>query len=404
MHPLRRLPALPALLIVLSLVAGACDVFSTTTTPAPSTSASAVAVASGSPTAGQSSGAPSASTSAAPTVTASPTPTPTPAPTPSPTPRPTPEACPKPTPTDLSKDWKTLEAHDGDFTFKYPKEWEELYGAFLFSTSSLLDPVTFAETGLPAEHTTKADLVRAPETGLPNASVLIVPGVLSAAPDVYLRQELKFRQIVDAEILQSDLKACLDGLTAYGVEFVFGENDTLQQSWYVVHNGRSYDFQWLATKAKPDRAIFQEMFRTWKWTPNFPAATPRPTPSTTPTPAATPAPSVSGSAFLAAGMAASITSGAPKADTSTFTRVLAKDLTSIYAVFILAPGLTGRVEGDLMKGNRVLATLALDYRSNHTWGDFRINSASGFEVGTDYEMRIRYMPTGEEITLPFAVE
>jgi hypothetical protein len=264
--------------------------------------------------------------------------------------------------------------------------------------------VTLAETGLPADHTTKADLVRAPETGLPNASVLIVPGVLSAAPDVYLRQELKYRQIADAEILQSDLKACLDGLTAYGVEFVFGENDTLQQSWYVVHNGRSYDFQWLATKAKPDRAIFLEMFRTWNWTPNFPVATPRPTPFTTPTPAATPAPSVSGSAFVSAGMAASIPSGAPTADTSTFTRVLARELTSIYAVFILAEGLTGRVEGDLVKGDRVLATLALDYRPNHTWGDFRINSAAGFEIGTDYEMRIRYVPTGEEITLPFAVE
>ena len=73
-------------------------------------------------------------------------------------------------------------------------------------------------------------------------------------------------------------------------------------------------------------------------------------------------------------------------------------------MFVLRQGLTGRVEGDLLKGDQVLATLALEYAPNHTWGDFRINSANGFAVGTDYQMRIRFMPTGEEIVLPFAVE
>ena len=417
LSPRRRRPTVPALLIVLTLLACACDVFptstatTTTTTPAPSVSASAIAAASASPTAGQSSSAPTTR----PTATAAPTPTPAPSPTPSSTPRPTPSSPPRPTPrptprpctpeapTELSAEWKTLDAHDGDVVFKYPPEWEALYGAFPFRTTSLLDPITLAETGLPADHTTRADLVRTPKTGLPNASVLIVPGVLAATEDVYVRQELRFRQIAGAEILQADLESCLDGLTAYGVEFVYGENERLQQNWYVVHNGRSYDFQWLATKAKPDREIFMEMIRTWQWTPNFPVATPLPGPTSTPAPIATPAPSGGDSAFVVAGMATSITAGAPEPDTSAFTPVLSKDLTSIYAVFALADGLTGRVEGDLLKGDLVLATLALEYRSNHAWGDFRINSADGFEVGTDYEMRIRYVPTGEEIVLPFSV-
>ena len=391
----RRLSALPVALLAIVLVVTGCDVFTTTTSP----------LATASPTAGATQGptaSGSAAASATTAATSTPTPTATPAPTatPSPTPRPSPKACTSQAPTDLSKDWKTLTAKDGDFSFKYPKEWEHLYGAFLFRADQLVDPQTLSETGLPGDHPIKADLVRAAETGIPNASVLIVPGVLSSAPDVYFRQELRFRQISDAEFRRTDIEACLDGLTAYGVEFVFGPDATLQQSFYVVHNGRSYDFQWLATKAKPDAALFLEMMRTWKWTPDFPEATPRPTV----TPTATAAPSGSGSAFVVAGMAASITSGAPQADTSTFTKVLSGELTSIYAVFVLRQGLTGRVEGDLLKGDQVLATLALEYAPNHTWGDFRINSANGFAVGTDYQMRIRFMPTGEEIVLPFAVE
>ena len=405
---LRRLPPLPALLLMLTIALSGCDVFSTTMTPIPSSAPSAGATTAGGSASTGATADPSGTTVAVASAAASPaataTPAPTPTPTASPSPRPSPDTCTPQPPTDLSADWKTLKSHDGDYTFKYPKEWEQLYGAFLFQTTSLLDPTTLAETGLPPDHTTKADLVRAPGNGLPNASVLIVPGVLSAAQDIYLRQEQRFRQIADAQILQTDREACLDGLMAYGIEFVFGEEETLQQSWYVVHNGRSYDFQWLATKAKPDRAIFQEMFRTWKWTPNFPAATPLPAPSTTPGPSGSGAAPSGATAFVTAGMAASITTGAPEADPTTFTNVLGKELTSIYAVFVLERGLTGRVEGELLKGNQVLATLALDYKANHTWGDFRINSANGFEAGADYRMRIRSVPTGEEVLLPFRVE
>ena len=226
-----------------------------------------------------------------------------------------------------------------------------------------------------------------------------MPGVLATAEEIYTRQELRFRQIQNSTIMRTDIEMCLDGLTAYGVEFVFGAEETLQRSMYVVHNGRSYDFQWLATKADPDVRMFDEMARTWKWTPDFPVATPLPTPSPTVAPTGS-----AGSSFITAGMATSIVPGAPEADTSTFTTTLSKDLRSIYAVFVLQEGLTGRVEGDLMKGNEVLATLALEYKDNHTWGDFRINSATGFAPGTDYEMLVRFVPTGEEIRLPFTVE
>ena len=58
----------------------------------------------------------------------------------------------------------------------------------------------------------------------------------------------------------------------------------------------------------------------------------------------------------------------PKADTSTFTTTLSKDLRSIYAVFVLQEGSTGRVEGDLMKGDQVLATLALKYQGEPQLG------------------------------------
>ena len=43
-------------------------------------------------------------------------------------------------PTALSADWTTLQAHDSDFTFKFPPTWDKLYGAFVFTTSSLVDP------------------------------------------------------------------------------------------------------------------------------------------------------------------------------------------------------------------------------------------------------------------------
>ena len=289
---------LAAVLVVLALVTAGCDVFTTTTSPL----ASPAGPTQRGTAAAQSSGSPSASSAASPGASAtavasgarraprrrpaadadpSPTATPSPTPAPTPTPEPTPATCTSRAPSDLSAEWQDLKSHDGDYTFKYPEDWEHLYGAFLFKTSTLLDPVTLADTGLPEDHTTKADLVRAPESGIPNASVLIVPGVLATAEEIYTRQELRFREIEDSTIMRTDIEMCLDGLTAYGVEFVFGEEETLQRSMYVVHNGRSYDFQWLATKADPDVRMFDEMARTWKWTPDFPVATPLPTPSST---------------------------------------------------------------------------------------------------------------------------
>jgi hypothetical protein len=170
-----------------------------------------------------------------------------------------------------------------------------------------------AETGLPADHTTRADLVRNVTTGVPNASVLIVPGVTSTAQVISSREEARFRAVEGVQIRRTGLRACLGGLIAYGTEFTFGSDQTLQQSWYVVTNGRAYDFQWLAPKADPLLNIFEEMFRTWSWATNFPMATPMPTPGTTPGPSggASGSPGASGASAAPSGSAAASASYNP---------------------------------------------------------------------------------------------
>ena len=164
-----------------------------------------------------------------------------------------------------------LQSHDTDFSFEYPADWDKIYGAFVFNTSSLLDPKTFAETGLPATSETRADLVRAPGVGLPNASVLIVPGVVSNTATVFQRQLARFGAIPDIKVVSSGLTACIGGQQALGVAFTFNKDTTYQESWYMVRGGRSYDFQWLAPKGQEATDQFREMFRTWSGVPTSPS-------------------------------------------------------------------------------------------------------------------------------------
>src|SRR6185436_5790592 len=208
---------------------------------APPTSATATAVSSepASPT-------PSGTATATPTpsrsVAASPTASPSAAPPaiasapssadPSATPSASAAACGPEAPTAISAGWSTLQAHDTDFSFEYPADWDKIYGAFVFNTSSLLDPQTFAETGLPATSETRADLVRAPGVGLPNASVLIVPGVVSSTATVFQRQLARFGSIPDIKVVSSGLTACIGGQQALGVAFTFNKDTTYQESWY----------------------------------------------------------------------------------------------------------------------------------------------------------------------------
>ena len=103
-------------------------------------------------------------------------------------------------------------------------------------------------------------------------------------------------------------------------------------------------------------------------------------------------------------MTPSIVSGAPQADPSTFTKTLSKGLKAIYAVFVLQPGLTGTVRGELKEGAFTLATVSLSYGAGNTWGDFTFNSTKGFTAGTNYVLILTHVPSGATIRLPFTVK
>jgi len=103
-------------------------------------------------------------------------------------------------------------------------------------------------------------------------------------------------------------------------------------------------------------------------------------------------------------MAASIVSGAPQADPTTFTTTLSKGLKAIYAVFVLQPGLTGTVSGELKEGAFTLATVTLSYGAGNTWGDFTFNSAKGFMPGTNYVLILTHVQSGSMVRLPFTVK
>lgn len=304
-------------------------------------------------------------------------------------------------PTALSANWTTLTAHDADYQMKFIGTWDKLYGAFVFDTTSLIDPQTFAETGLPDNSQTRADLVRSPGNGLPNASVLVVPGVVSDLATIFARQVERFRAIADIKILSTDLTACLGGQEAKGVSFTFSNDTTYQESWFMVRAGRSYDFQWLAPKGQEQVDVFHEMFRTWQWTPDVPVATPLP--STSDRPSAAPSATGQASAFVLAGMALKVDSALGAAEPRDFVAVVPTESTAIYAVFALMPGLSGQVDGALLQGDKVLVTLSLQYGATNTWGDFRINSESGIAAG-DYTMLIKYVPTGDTVRIPFSAK
>jgi hypothetical protein len=373
-----RTNALLIALVAVALLAGACDGGSAAT-PAASTAAPP-ATASGFASASAPTSRPSpTATATGPSVSMGPC---------------TPEA-----PTAASTGWSILQAHDGDFSLKYPGGWDRIYGAFVFTTSTLLDAKTFAETGLPASDQTRADLVRRPGIGLPNASVLIVPGVVSDTATVFARQVDRFRAIPDITIVGSNLVACIGGEQALGIAFTFNGGTTYQESWYIVRNGRSYDFQWLAPKGQEQSDMFREMLRTLQWNPDVPVATPQhtasPRPTTAPSGSAAPA-------FVLAGMTTKSDTGSAPPDPKDFVTVIPKESTSIHAVFTLRQGLTGQVNGTLTQGDKVLVQLSLQYGPSNARGDFRINSASGIPAGV-YTMVMTFVPTGETISLPFTV-
>jgi hypothetical protein len=212
----------------------------------------------------------------------------------------------------------------------------------------------------------------------------------------------RFQSTTDIKVISANLVGCLGGAPAQGISFTFNKDTTYQESWYVVKNGRSYDFQWLAQKGQEQTDTFQEMFRTWTWSPNIPVATPLPATSGAPSGSGAPAGSLTTS-FVLAGITTTVDTAAAAADPKTFVTTVPSSASSIYAVFSLKPGLSGQVNAALKQGDKVLVTLSLQYGPKNTWGDFRVNSANGITPG-DYTMVITFLPSGETINLPFTVK
>jgi hypothetical protein len=312
-------------------------------------------------------------------------------------------ACTPTAPTALSSTWTTLTAHDGDYTFKFPPTWDKLYGAFVFTTASLIDADTFAETGLSATNETRADLVRAPGNGIPNGSVLIIPGVTSDLKTIFDRQVKRFGAIQDVSIKNNNLSGCIGGEPAMGVSFTFNKGQTFQESWYVVKAGRVYDFQWLAPADQPQEDLLKEMQATWTWSGNIPTVTPAPRPSGSVAPSVAPTASASQTSFVVGGMATDIDTTAKAADPKTFVSTIPTTSKAFYAVFALKPGLAGQINGALVQSGKVLVTLSLQYGAKNTWGDFKINATNGIAAG-DYVMVITYTGNGDTINLPFSVK
>ena len=120
-----------------------------------------------------------------------------------------------------------------------------------------------------------------------------MPGVVSSTQVVFDRQVQVFQANPNISILNAALTGCIAGDPMLGVELLFNKESTYQRSWYIVRNGRSYDFQWVAAKGQEQIETFAEMIRTWKWLPNVAMATPGPIQSSSPstTSAASDAPS-----------------------------------------------------------------------------------------------------------------
>ena len=198
------------MVLMTAIVVAAC---STTTTATP-TLAPASTGATPTATAGVSSspsGAPSASAPASPTSG----------------PSASAGACASEAPTAMSSTWNTVESHGDDYTFKFPTAWDKLYGSPPFNTSSLLDPQTLAETGLPANSKTLADVVRTPSVEIPSATVLVVPGVVSSTQVVFDRQVKGFQANPNVSNLDATLTGCIGGEPMLGVELLFNKGGDL---------------------------------------------------------------------------------------------------------------------------------------------------------------------------------
>ena len=175
-------------------------------------------------------------------------------------------ACEPEAPTALSSDWQSHTALSGDFSFSYPAGWNDASGDIGAQAKELLAPETVAELGLTGSESVPADVVQDPVSG-DNLGAFRFDGVQSPADVLYARQEAVYGNLPFAELLGTNLVACVAGDTALGLEIVAtvaGEGERYQQLWYVERDGSLYHI-YLDAADQSAASVLEEVFRTWVW-------------------------------------------------------------------------------------------------------------------------------------------
>lgn len=132
------------------------------------------------------------------------------------------------------------------------------------------------------------------------------------------------------------------------------------------------------------------------------AASSAPPATATPTASSTPAPTLASGTFALAGLASVIDKPAQTLDPSTFTTTFASETPSIYILYQLTPGSSGKVESTWKKGTAIVNANTLDYPASAPWAYFAITYKDGFIPG-DYAVVLKVVDTGDSMILPFTV-
>jgi hypothetical protein len=110
--------------------------------------------------------------------------------------------------------------------------------------------------------------------------------------------------------------------------------------------------------------------------------------------------------FISAGIATTVDTAAHAVDPSTYrTTIPGTEYSSVYVVFALKPDAVGKVSMVMSLGDTdVLAQpLEIDYGTQNSWGDFKVNFPSdGIPAGI-YKAVMTYEPTGVQVVQFFAV-
>ncbi|MGZ8579147.1 MAG: hypothetical protein ACXWWX_06415 [Actinomycetota bacterium] len=169
-------------------------------------------------------------------------------------------------PTSLSSDWQSHTALSGDFSFSYPAGWNDASGDIGAQAQELLASETLTELGFTGSESVPADVVQDPVSG-DNLGAFQFDGVQSPTSVLYGRQEELYGALPFAEVLGTDLVACVGGDTATGLEIVAtvqGEGERYQQLWYLERDGSLYNI-YLDAADQSASSVLAEVFRTWQW-------------------------------------------------------------------------------------------------------------------------------------------